>query len=398
MGVKVPAVVLGVDVSALAVARSLGRRGIPVFVVGVNGKDYASASRYARFVMCEDLNDEASVLRSLHSIGKKVNGKSALFSTADLHVLHISRSREELSRHFCFVLPGPDVIETLMDKKKFFHYASSSGFLVPETFYSDSREELERISEEACYPSVVKPLYRTAYWSRHVPPEKKVMKVATATELLDAVQSVGASGESLIVQEWIPGGDDDIYFCLSYLDRSGEPLALFTGRKLRVYPPLTGHTCLAESRRNLKLETVALKLLTQAGCRGLCSVEFKRSTADGLFRIIEPTVGRFDLQEGIGPHSGIDIPYIAYLDAIGEKQEFSNDYREGIIWVNEPFEFNSLLARQMNGAGSAPPFWHYGGKRRFALLAGDDPGPFFQFLKVAGRRGARYLQRRSMNR
>jgi predicted ATP-grasp superfamily ATP-dependent carboligase len=394
MSAKKPTVILGADVSALNVARSLGRRGIPVFVIGGNRKDYAAASKYTTFVMCEDLNDENSVLKVLQDIAKTVSRKMVLMATADLHVLHMSRNRDDLAKDYCFVLPAEGTIETLMDKKKFARYAVSHDFKVPETYYSSSSKQLERISRKVSYPCVVKPLYRTEYWSRCVPPEKKVMKAATATELTDVVQSLGASDESLVVQEWIPGGDEDVHFCLAYLDRSEKPLALFTGRKLRQYPSLTGVTSLAESRSNQELENMAVKLLTHARCRGLCSVEFKRSTADGSFTITEPTVGRVDLQEGVSTCSGIDIPFIAYLDAIGEKQELSNGYADGVVWINEPFELNSFLVRrQTNGRSSAQFFIHYRGKRTYALLAKDDPGPFFHFLAAAGRRGTRYAKK-----
>jgi predicted ATP-grasp superfamily ATP-dependent carboligase len=242
MSAKKPTVILGADVSALNVARSLGRRGIPVFVIGGNRKDYAAASKYTTFVMCEDLNDENSVLKVLQDIAKTVSRKMVLMATADLHVLHMSRNRDDLAKDYCFVLPAEGTIETLMDKKKFARYAVSHDFKVPETYYSSSSKQLERISRKVSYPCVVKPLYRTEYWSRCVPPEKKVMKAATATELTDVVQSLGASDESLVVQEWIPGGDEDVHFCLAYLDRSEKPLA----------PPVAGDCALSSSNGVLR--------------------------------------------------------------------------------------------------------------------------------------------------
>ncbi|MFC1657037.1 hypothetical protein ACFL2P_00490 [Candidatus Moduliflexota bacterium] len=389
-----PAVVLGTDVSALAVVRSLGRRGIPVFVVGVKGKDYASVSRYARFVKCEDLNREESVLEALYGIEREGDRKIALFATADLHVLHIVRNREGLSRNFCFVLPDVDVVETLMDKRRFSGLAASRGYAVPKTLYSNSLAEIENAAAEVHYPCVVKPLYRTAYWSRNVSPDKKVLWYSNAEELLEEIKSLGACSESLVIQEWIPGGDEDVCFCLACLDRDGKPIGLFSGRKLRQYPPLTGVTSLAVSLRDSELEAMALKVLTHAGCKGLCSVEFKFSSRDGSYRITEPTVGRVDLQEGASTNSGVDLPYIAYLDAIGVTPEFSKDFTEGIVWINEPFELNSLLQRKrMNGSPAAPFFKHYRGKRAYALFAKDDPGPFFQFVANTGRRGGRYLKK-----
>ena len=45
-----------------------------------------------------------------------------------------------------------------------------------------------------------------------------------------------------MVQEVIPGGDDELYTLGSYLREDGEALGLFSGRKLRQTPPGVG-TC-----------------------------------------------------------------------------------------------------------------------------------------------------------
>ena len=45
-----------------------------------------------------------------------------------------------------------------------------------------------------------------------------------------------------MVQELIPGGDDELYTLGSYVAADGEPLGLFSGRKLRQTPPVVG-TC-----------------------------------------------------------------------------------------------------------------------------------------------------------
>jgi hypothetical protein len=44
------------------------------------------------------------------------------------------------------------------------------------------------------------------------------------------LNGLGLAGE-VLVQEVIKGPDDDIYFCLFYQGRDGEPIGMFTGRK-----------------------------------------------------------------------------------------------------------------------------------------------------------------------
>ncbi|SPP99507.1 conserved hypothetical protein [Candidatus Sulfobium mesophilum] len=386
-----PAIVIGVDVSALNVVRSLGRRGIDVFTVGADQHDYGAVSRYATFVSCQDLNDGQTLVSTLLALSRKVGRRMVLICTSDLHVLHVSRNREALKESFAFVLPEHEVIETLMDKRRFSVLARSSGFPVPVTLFSGSAEELEKIAAQAPYPCAVKPLYRTAFWSQLVPPEKKVMRATSPRDLIEKIRTLRAMDQHLIIQEWIPGGDEEVYFCLAYLDRESKALALLTGRKLRQYPPLTGVTSLAETIRNDDLADLTKDVLSSAGCTGLCSLECKYDAAEGIFKITEPTVGRVDLQEGISAPAGVDIPFIAYQDAAGMSPSVQNNFREGLKWINEPFELNSFLSRSRNGRKGLPFLHYYKGPRSYAVTAADDPGPFMRFMAVAGRRGLRYL-------
>ena len=51
--------------------------------------------------------------------------------------------------------------------------------------------------------------------------------------------------------------------------------------------------------------------------RGLGSMEYKRDPRDNKYYMIEPTVGRADLQSGIADINGLNIPLIAYFDILG---------------------------------------------------------------------------------
>lgn len=390
----VPALVMGVDVSALTVIRSLGRRRIPVFALGSNEQDYGAVSRYAKFVQCESLDDESKVISCLIGLSQRVGREMVLFCTADLHVIHVSKNREILKPLFRFVLPEHEVIETLMDKKKLADFARIAGFVVPKTFFSGHRSDLSYIIRTMTFPCVVKPLYHTDSWSRHIQNGRKVVRAESPVELMQKLEDMNVLHEPLIFQEWIQGGDSEVYFCLAYLDSEGKPLALLPGRKLRQYPTLVGNTSLAETIVDDKLVETAIKVLTTAGCKGLCSVEFKKNPSDGLLMMTEPTVGRVDLQEGIAVQAGLDLPFIAYQDATGLPVSFSDNYEVGRKWINEPLEMNYLLSHKNGTLSDLRSYMSiYKGRRSFALFATDDPKPFLRFLSWAGMRGLRYLKK-----
>ena len=391
---RIPALVIGGDISALNVIRSLGRRGIKVYVMGSDAKEYGASSRYAKFIYCRKLTDEESVVSKMVEISKHFKNKMVAFCTSDLHVLFVSKNREILEKYYDFVLPEHRVIEILMNKKNFYDFATLHGYSVPETFFSNNRTDLETIVRSTSYPCVVKPLFRTRYWSDHVPPQKKVFKVDSAKHLEQELEKLGISDQPLILQKWIPGDDQQVYFCLAYINKKGKPLALLTGKKLRQYPLLTGVTSLAETIKDQKLSDLTVEILSKAECKGLCSVEFKWDNGDKSFKITEPTVGRVDLQEGISTQSGLDIPYFAYQDALEISQSEQMNYKVGIKWINEPFEFNFFLSRVKEHKNRKGNFFNaYRGPCSFALLSKDDPVPFLRFVFWTVKRGFRYLKK-----
>jgi predicted ATP-grasp superfamily ATP-dependent carboligase len=340
------------------------------------------------------LTEEDDVLSALFEVSQRVKEKMVLFCTTDVHVQFVSRNREVLKRLFEFVLPDHATIDMLMDKRKFYDFAQSHQFSVPKTMCSKNQIDFEKIASIIPYPCIVKPTYRTAYWSKKFPLEKKVIKADSQRELKQKLDDPEALDQPLVFQEWIPGDDQQVYFCLAYIDSEGKFLALFTGKKLRQYPSLTGNTSIAESIRQQKLVDITKELFRTAQCIGLCSLEFKYDALSDSFKITEPTIGRVDLQEGISTQAGLDIPFIAYQDAIKISQPFQSNYRIGLKWINEPFELNAFLTQRRINGYSAGQFFHpYHGQRSFAVMAWDDPKPFLFFLKRACERGGRYLKK-----
>ena len=72
-------------------------------------------------------------------------------------------------------------------------------------------------------------------------------KAVVVEKIKQGVSAYREQGEGeVILEEWIPGKDGDVYFCLQAYSENSEPLASFTGRKIRQWPPLIGGTASAE--------------------------------------------------------------------------------------------------------------------------------------------------------
>src|SRR5674536_24669 len=90
-----------------------------------------------------------------------------------------------------------------------------------------------------------------------------------------------------MLQDIVPGGDEELYTLGSYLDAQSRPLAQFTGHKLRQHPPRFGHVSMAVSLWVPELAEAGLRLLHELGYHGVSQVEFKRDPRDGRYRLME---------------------------------------------------------------------------------------------------------------
>lgn len=392
-----PAVVVGTGVNPLNIIRTLGRKGISIVAVADDYSDFVARSRYATFRYCNNLGS-SSLIDTLVDVGKSLQRKAVLFCTGDTVVLTVSEKRKTLLEYYYFVLPPHKVIATLMSKKEFYGFATAHDILVPKTIYTQSEKEIIKAADEISYPCMIKPEYRDTSWNVAVSPTDKVLFIDSRNTLLAYLEKFDIANRRLLVQEFIDGAVEDLCYCLAYIDRNYNILALFTGRKLRQYPKLTGTMSLGESLWMPSIADETARIFALAGCCGLCSLEYMKSRKDQRYYIVEPTVGRTDTQEGLSIKSGMDIPYLAYLDAIGKDPAPIECFQEGVKWIDEPLEFYSFQSAWRNGNRNFIQWLRsYRGKKGLSVFTFDDPLPFLDFfldkLKKGLRRAFKVLKR-----
>ncbi|HET7555844.1 MAG TPA: hypothetical protein VFJ75_09355, partial [Gaiellaceae bacterium] len=106
----------------------------------------------------------------------------------------------------------------------------------------------------------------------------------------------------------------------SYLRADGEPLGLFSGRKLRQTPPGVGTCRVGEAVWVDEVVESGLELLRALGFHGLSQVELKRDLRDGAYKLMEVNPRLFQWH-GLAAACGVDLPLIAYRDLTGEQVE-----------------------------------------------------------------------------
>jgi len=349
---QIPAVLTPNGRLGLDIARSLGKRGIPVYALGPDPKALIGQSKYCKMVISPDpVESEEDYLRFMVDWGKRLSDKAVLYPLTDEIVLLVSRERERLKPYYEWVMPSHTKIVQLLTKAGLVEAAQTCGVLVPRTVTLQEGQEIEHIAGDMTYPVVLKPI-ESAYW--HAPAiasllrdsllsgQAKVKQCDNAMELIQSYRAIAAHDDRMIIQEVVTGPVTNGCYTTFYLDRQSRPLAMFTGRKMRTLPMGFGSSCYVRSYHDPELEKVVLQLLSGVRYQGLGGLEFKKDPRDGRYKIIEFNT-RFGLWDGLGIRCGVDSPYIAYRDALHIPVEPQLTYREDVIWFDWQRDVRAFL-------------------------------------------------------
>lgn len=340
----ITALVTGADhVTGLGAARGLKAAGAKVIGFAKRPEAQTCRSRAWHSVHPSPGADLESLVDQILSFGAANQGPVFLMATADDHVAGFARVQDELPENVRMAVPPVGVVDLLLEKTRFVEWAEARGYLLPKTKVVSSREELESALEGFRFPALLKPTVRTPRWQELSPLQKNI-RFEQAQDSKRIPFDLFAAVPSYLLSEWIEGEDGDVLFCLAYLDGDSEIVASFTGRKLLQYPRLVGSTAVCTDLEDPALEELTADLLRSAGCRGLASLEVKRSASDGRYFITEPTVGRPNLQSAIALAAGVNLHGIAmrhtwdrgYSDLVGPRRR--------TVWVEELAFFNLLTA------------------------------------------------------
>jgi D-aspartate ligase len=376
------AVVLGGLINGLSVVRSLARAGIRPVLVS-NERDLATGSKYVRWFRIRTYHDETFV-DDLLRLREGMTHQPVLICAQDPPLLAVSKYRDRLAPYFAFQdLPPHERLVDLARKERFFQMAQQGGFPVPPTVLLRSRNDLSAISHLRP-PLCVKQNGHSQSYEMTFKKAYRVESHAEARSLCEQILDV--SGE-VLVQEWIEGTNDSIYFSLCYMAHPTP--AAFTGRKGRSWPPQIGVTasCWAAPEVAEELEDLTIRFFRHVGfTSGFASMEFKRDQRDGRFLMVEPTVGRTNGQIEISALCGINLCHVAYCD-LAELPRPPLRLDSTHVWRDE---FTDSIAARMLGTDCSYPA---GYQVHNAFWRWNDPIPALLAASDLARRGLRRLWR-----
>lgn len=372
----IPAVVLG----EIGLLRCLGEWGVPCVVVACNKDHLAFASRYCveSAVVPSFDPDCQETLDRLLKIGKKL-GKAVLFCNGEPDFLFVSKNRDLLSRYFLINLPSEKQADILVDKGLFYQIGAEYGFPIPKTWQPSDPDALEAILPEIAFPCILKPtqqvFWKTSSFQKRYGIGMKALQAKGPEDLRTRYREIWSLHPGVLIQEYIPGGDDDLYFFDTYFNARSEPVGYFIARRIRIYPIHCGISTLAVTVHHPAIAKAALRVLQAIEYRGAAHLDFKLDSRDGSPKLFEINP-RFGLAIDLGARAGMNLPMRAYLSQIGRPPYFKDDYRSGIKWIDAKSDLKALQSYRETEEWTVSRWLRsFGGPKMFRIWNSRDPGP-----------------------
>ncbi|WP_458760581.1 carboxylate--amine ligase [Afipia sp. TerB] len=378
-------VILGGAHNALALARSFGRKGVPVMLVS-NDHPLPTYSRYVRrsFPWPGAASPDAAAW--LAAFGAQHNLRRwLLLPCADHEVRLVAENHDVLSAGFQLLGKPWQDLQHLCNKQLLVQAAEAAGISVPKSYSLESATDAASI--DVTFPVILKPAMRMA---RNALTSAKAWRADTRDELVDLYRkAVALQGQDgVVVQDYIPGGGE-AQFSYAALWSNNAPLAELAARRTRQYPVEFGYTStLVEIVDNDDIKTMSRKLLSSNGFEGLVEVEYKHDPRTGSYKILDVNPRAWSWLS-LCDAGGLD--FAALIGGIlSAHPETAPQAALGHTWVHASRDVAAsiqllLLNRLTLGEWLAT----YRDKLTFAVFAWDDPKPALLELPVTLARVAR---------
>lgn len=370
----------------LAVARSAGRLGIPVYAMPLSRGEPACRTRYLRGRLAAAAPEEEWIEGLVGQRAKL--GRAILLPIDDLAAVAVGDHQARLGERFLLPDQPAGIQRQLASKRELWMLCQRLGVATPRSSFPQSESELIEQAASHGYPVVIK---RAEPWFAPRDPTAPSVYIArTPGELRHAYARMESAHQpQVVLQDWIPGDSDSVWMFNGYFGRDGDCLCAFTGRKLRQRGPRTGPTSLGVCQTNDGVIKSALRLMGELGYRGIVDMGFRYDARDGQYKVLDvnPRLGstfRLFVSE-----NQIDVVRALHLDLTCRPVPPTRT-QDGRTWIDEPSDI-SVSAKLVRERSLGLRAWMRSlkGIDEAAWWASDDPAPF---VAMAGRYGVHALR------
>jgi D-aspartate ligase len=366
------ALVLGGNLNGLTIARSLGRQGVPVWVISSPDEKLAALSRYTVRTLPWPSGDSQKKAEFLSWVAAHYQlDRWVLIPTSDETAAFLSRFHAELSRQLRVSVPPWDNLQWAYDKRLTYRLAAKEKVDYPSTHYPAAEADLDTI--DCTFPAILKPATH-ATMNRFT--ADKAWPVANRGQLRARYRQAREliSSDLILLQELIPGGGNS-QFSYAALCSDGQPIASLTARRTRQYPIDFGYSSsFVETLDVPEIVSASRRLLAAIRYSGLVELEYKYDARDGRYKLLDFNP-RLWTWSGLGGRAGVDFPFLLWQFITG-KPVAERTGRAGVRWVRMSTDVLAAIHEMLRGRLNLLTYSRsLRGPLAFALFAADDPLP-----------------------
>lgn len=312
--------------SALAIVRSLGRKGHPIQVGSSRTHPIAGLSRYCchLFVYPDPLVNvtgfRKALLEQLHRCSY-----SLVIPVTDLTICPIMEIRESAEALSPLAMASNEALFVALSKSRTCGLARTLGIPIPKTLIIRDVEEFGGVQKELTYPVVIK-ADRSKTWL----PDGQGLDITVSyalnlRELDDSVSRLLPLGP-VVLQEYVHGEGVGI----GVLAVRGDTIFAFQYRRLHEVPLTGGASSYRVSETiDPNLIDYASSLLKALCWDGMAMVEFKRDRKTAKSYLMEIN-GRFWGSLPLAVAAGADFPSYLFEMIVHQKHKFPINFTVGV--------------------------------------------------------------------
>ncbi len=244
-----------------------------------------------------DMWNEKAFLQILSDFQEKHNGKKIiLISTNETYTEFISKNKKNIHKDYIYNYPSVEIIKSLTNKETFYKTYASSELSFPETIYLDCASD-NLIDIDITYPAILKPANVVTYNHIQFPGKNKIYKINSEKELMDVIKNIKDGGykDKLIIQEFIPGDDSNLFDAVLYVNTKGKvEFITFAqiGLQERISSMVGNAAVLINgfntTNGNVQKQVKQIKkFMEQINYRGFAEVDMKYDIRDNTFKVLE---------------------------------------------------------------------------------------------------------------
>ncbi|MEG1493773.1 MAG: carboxylate--amine ligase [Gordonibacter sp.] len=301
IGRRLQPVVVGGDILAYSYVRELHRAyGVKrTIVLATQDIKMLSTSRFTDYRLIEGIHEAENLYAALEAVAAEQHAADPdrvllVLGCDDCHARMLSGGKERLEAAG-FVVPYIDfpLLDDITQKRRFYELCDELSIPYPRTWYFDcgpnGPDKLP--ADELPYPLIAKPSNSAQFQAATIEGWRKIYEIESAEELAqvwDTIRVSDYAGE-LVLQDFIPGGDDAIRTLTTFSDATGDMRVVSGGVVcLQDHDPtaLGNPVCIMGEREEAIIEH-ARRFLKHTGYRGFANFDIKVDERDGSFRFFE---------------------------------------------------------------------------------------------------------------